>query len=105
MLPHVSCSVRTQLLLPSSNQCINQIQSARFADMFQCRGGVITSLAYHPSRNLAATTGSSGDIKMWVQQAERSKGRAAHWRCQSVGYHTGSTGCALVPRAGMCSLL
>lgn len=55
-----------------------------------CRGGSISSLAYHPSSNMAATTGSSGDIKVWVQQGP-SKGRTARWRCQSVGSHTGNT--------------
>ena len=28
---------------------------------------------------------------MWVQQAEGKKGRAAHWRCQSVAAHTGKS--------------
>ncbi|KAL3140577.1 hypothetical protein ABBQ32_005152 [Trebouxia sp. C0010 RCD-2024] len=53
------------------------------------RGGCVSSLAYHPSRNMAATTGSSGDVKIWVQQGSSSRGTAAHWRCQSVGSHTG----------------
>lgn len=53
------------------------------------RGGAITSLAYHPSRNMAASTSSSGDVKIWVQQVAGKKGKAAHWRCQSVGTHLG----------------
>ena len=54
-----------------------------------CRGGTITSLAYHFSRHMAATTSSNGDFKIWVRQEERRAGSAAHWRCQSVGNHTG----------------
>ncbi|KAL0052292.1 hypothetical protein WJX82_011440 [Trebouxia sp. C0006] len=58
------------------------------------RGGTITSLAYHPSRHMAATTSSNGDFKIWVRQEERRAGSGAHWRCQSVGNHTGAAMCA-----------
>ena len=64
------------------------------------RGGAITSLAYHPSRNMAASTSSSGDVKIWVQQVAGKKGKAAHWRCQSVGTHSGignKAECMLLP--------
>lgn len=72
---------------------------------FSCRGGSISSLAYHPSRNMAATTGSSGDLKIWMQQGSSSRGRAAHWRCHSVGSHTGNTHASLLCHtSGCCSV-
>ena len=54
-----------------------------------CRGGEVTSLAYHPSINMAATTSSSGDFKVWVQQHQHKQGNKAHWMCQSVGSFRG----------------
>ena len=39
---------------------------------------------------MAASTSSSGDVKIWVQQAAGKKGKAAHWRCQSVGTRSGT---------------
>lgn len=57
--------------------------------MLLCRGGEVTNLAYHPSRNMAATTSSSGDFKVWVQQHEHKQGNKAHWMCQSVGSFRG----------------
>ncbi|KAL0020828.1 hypothetical protein WJX79_004301 [Trebouxia sp. C0005] len=53
------------------------------------RGGTITSLAYHPTRHMAATTSSNGDFRVWVRQEERKAGSGAHWRCHSAGNHTG----------------
>ena len=56
---------------------------------FACSYGSVTSLAYHPSHHMVATTSSSGELRVWVQQEGSRRYSAAHWRCQSSGTHAG----------------
>ncbi len=58
-----------------------------------CRG-VVSGLAYHPSKHIAATTGVDGVLSMWRRSAagKRSEKAPAAWRCTSTAAYKGAIG-------------
>ena len=58
--------------------------------------GTVTCVAHHPIDDVAVSTGSEGDFRVWARQAgpRRSRGDPAaassrHWQCRSVASYRG----------------
>ena len=57
--------------------------------------GAVTCLAHHPLEDVAVTTGSDGDFRIWARQGALRRSRvanrapSAHWQCRSVASYRG----------------
>ena len=57
--------------------------------------GAVTSLAFHPTADIAATTSDTGEFKIWARQALRSLSKVgvptaqSTWRCEAIGAYGG----------------